>query len=133
LPTRKDGSTRLRFVFGITMASRDLSLLEDARALLGFGSIHDSPRANRGWLPSSTLSISSRKAHVAATIPFMDEFLLAPTHKRVQFEQWKGALLAYELERPRKPGRSVCSEAGCTSLVRGRGLCRSHYYRATGW
>jgi hypothetical protein len=130
---RTDGSRALRFVFQLSMASRDRHLLEDLRALLAFGSITNYARRKPNWEPMSTLTVNSRKAHVAATIPFMDAFLLAPTRKRVQYEQWKGALLAYELERPRKTGRSTCSEPGCEGLVRGRGLCRSHYYRATGW
>lgn len=132
-PPRVDGSTRLRFAFLLTMAMRDRRLLESLRYALGYGSINDAPPAKPGWQPTSTLTVASRKAHLAATIPFMDAFLLAPTHKRVQYEQWKGALLAYETERPRKTGRSTCSEPGCAGLVRGRGLCRSHYYRATGW
>ena len=127
------GERALRFVFQLTMASRDRSLLESLRGQLGFGSINDRAARRSHWQPSSTLSIASRKAHLAATIPFMDAYLLAPTHKRVQYEQWKGALLAYDVERPRKVGRSTCSEPDCNGLVRGRGLCRSHYYRATGW
>jgi len=115
------------------MASRDRSLLEELRSLLGFGSITDYERRKANWEPMSALSVNSRRAHVTSTMPFMDAFLLTPTHKRVQYEQWKGSLLAYELERPRKKGRSICSEDGCMGFVRGRGLCRSHYYRATGW
>lgn len=131
--TRVDGDRALRFVFQLTMASRDRALLKALREHLGFGSINDRAPRKSHWQPSSTLTVASRKAHLAATVPFMDAYLLAPTHKRVQYEQWKGALLAYEEERPRKLGRSTCSEPGCAGLVRGRGLCRSHYYRATGW
>lgn len=130
---RADGSRSLRFVFQVSMATRDRPLLTELRSLLGFGSITDYERRKAEWQPMSALTVSSRKAHVAATIPFMDAFLLAPTHKRLQYDQWKGALLAYDDERPRKRGRSTCSEDGCTGYVRGRGLCRSHYYRATGW
>ena len=30
-------------------------------------------------------------------------------------------------------GLSTCSVEGCDRPVRGRGLCRRHYYRATGY
>jgi hypothetical protein len=133
LPARADGSVRLRFVFTLTMARRDRALLEQLRDRLGCGSIYDAPPQRDGWQPTSTLTISSRKAHVAATVPFMDEFLLAPTHKRVQYNEWRQTLFADEIEHPRREGRSTCSEHDCERPVRGRGLCRSHYYRATGY
>lgn len=133
LPPRLDGSVPLKFVFGVTMAARDRALLTELRAMIGFGSVNDEPPKRAGWEATATLRVSSRKAHFAATIPFMDEFLLPPARKRVQYEQWKSALVAYELERPRRVGRSTCREDGCEELVRGRGLCRSHYYRATGY
>jgi hypothetical protein len=133
LPPRIDGSPRLRFVFGITMANRDRSLLVELRELLRFGSIIDASPAQDGWQPTSTLSISSRKGHFAATVPFMDEFLVPPARKRTQFEHWRSALVAYDVERPRTVGRSMCSQPDCDRPVRGRGLCRSHYYRATGY
>ena len=127
------GAQRLRFVFKLSMATRDRSLLTELRDVLGFGSILDQASRRAHWQPMSSLTINSRKAHFASTIPFMDEFLLPPARKRVQYEQWKSALLAYEVERPRRVGRSTCSEDGCERPVRGRGLCRAHYYRATGY
>lgn len=132
LPPRVDGSVPLKFVFGVTMAARDRSLLTELRAMLGFGSVNDAPPKRAGWEPSATLRVSPRKAHVASTIPFLDAVLLSPTNKRVQYEQWRSALLAYERERPRRVGSSRCRVRGCDRAVRGRGLCRSHYYRETG-
>jgi hypothetical protein len=116
------------------MATRDRSLLEQLREALGFGSIQDRKPARQGWQPTSVFSVASRKAHVAATIPFMEQFLLHSA-KREQFEQWRDALLAYDVRHPNPAlrGRSVCSVEGCTAYVRGRGLCRRHYYRATGY
>ena len=113
------------------MARRDRALLESLRDVLGFGSINDRP-ATGTWLPSSTLTIGSRTAHRRATIPFMERHLL-PSAKRRQFEAWRDELLAYEKDHPRRVGRSVCSVDGCSDPVRGRGLCRKHYYRATGY
>jgi hypothetical protein len=132
-PPHADGSVRVRFVFQLSMAARDRPLLAELRALLGFGSITDHPRRRPEWQPISTLSVSSRKAHFAATIPFMERHLLAPTRKRAQYEQWRDALLSYESLRPRRVGRSTCSEEDCDGLVRGRGLCRRHYYQVTGY
>jgi hypothetical protein len=115
------------------MARRDRDLLVVLREELGFGSIADRKQRNHRWQPISTLSVTSRKAHVAATIPFMETHLLAPTQKRREFELWRDALVSYDSMSPRKVGRSTCSETGCDRVVRGRGLCRPHYYRATGF
>jgi hypothetical protein len=133
LPPFKDGATRLRFVFSITMASRDRPLLEALQSFLGYGSILDRP-AQGQWLPASTFTINSRLAHLTSTIPFADHFLL-PCEKRKQFEEWRSRFMEHEADRPTRwgRGRSLCSELGCDLPVRGRGLCRRHYYRATGY
>ena len=132
LPTYADGSVRPRFVFKCTVAARDRPLLEALRMLLQRGTINDEP-GRRGWQPSSTFTIGSNRAHHAATIPFSDTFLL-PSAKRDQYRRWRDALVAHEALHPSKIGRgpSACSQPGCGRPVRGRGLCRSHYYRATG-
>lgn len=98
---------------------------------LGVGSVHDSPAKRVTWQPTSTLTVASFRAHRSATIPFADTFII-PSAKRRQYERWRDDLLAYDAARPRRQ-RSTCSEAGCEGLVRGRGLCRTHYYRATGY
>jgi hypothetical protein len=129
-----DGSPRLRFVFSLSMASRDRRLLEALQDLLGFGCINDAPPRHAHWQPMSTLCIASNKAHRAATIPFAERFLLVSA-KREQFEAWRQRLDEYERDRPSRYGKgpSPCSQAGCERPVRGRGLCRSHYYLATGY
>jgi hypothetical protein len=133
-PPFKDGTPRLRFVFQISVAERDRRLLEDLRAVLGFGSIHRRPPGKPGRLPVVVYSIGSVRAHLAATIPFAEKYLLASA-KRRQYELWRDALLWWDQQRPSRYGRgpSPCSEPGCEKPVRGRGLCRSHYYRATGY
>lgn len=134
LPPFMDGTTRKHFAFQVSMARRDRRLLEALRAFLGFGSIHDVPRRRSRWQPDSVLTVASRKAHHAATIPFAERYLLRSA-KRKQFEVWRDALITYEQERPTRYGKgpSPCSMPGCGKPVRGRGLCRSHYYRATGY
>jgi hypothetical protein len=131
----RDGTPKLRFVFELRMATRDRALLEKLQATLGYGSVYDSPPRRHHWQPISTLNIASRRAHHAATIPFA-EVVLLPCAKRRQFELWRDALISYEAEtashRPKR-GRSICSVPGCDKPVRGRMLCRSHYYRATGY
>lgn len=133
-PPFKDGTPRLRFVFQVAVASRDRPMLERLRALLGFGSITDGPPQKAGWQPRSQYIVASRLAHFAATIPWADVHLL-PCAKRAQYELWRDALYSYDGLRPTQygKGRSPCSVDGCEKPVRGRGLCRSHYYRATGY
>jgi LAGLIDADG endonuclease len=128
------GAERRRFVFGVTVASRDRPVLEALQQFLGCGNIRDQPSKNERWLPESTLEVVAIKDHLTATIPFAEEFLL-PCQKRTQFEVWRDQFLTYERDRPQpypKP-RSVCRIAGCTGLVRGRMLCRRHYYLETGY
>ncbi len=130
----RDGSERVRFVFQVRMATRDRPLLEALRSFLGFGSVSDAPARRTTWQPTSTFTINSRRAHHTATIPFAETYLLA-SNKREQFEAWRDAFLAHEVAHPSNygKGRSPCSIDGCTLPVRGRGLCRRHYDRATGW
>ena len=132
--TRVDGSVRLRFTFGVTVASRDRPILVALRETLGFGSFRTIPPRRPGHLETSSLVVSSRRAHFAATLPFMERYLL-PCAKRRQYEVWRDALLEHERAHPSRFGKgpSPCSAPGCDKPVRGRGLCRSHYYRATGY
>jgi hypothetical protein len=116
------------------MATVDQPLLEALRQFIGFGSIGASPARRAHWAPMSWFRINSRRGHHLGTIPFAETFLL-PSHKRTQFEAWRDAFLANEQRHPSRygKGRSICSEPDCNDPVRGRGLCRRHYYRATGW
>jgi hypothetical protein len=129
-----DGTPRLRFRFQVTMASRDHNLLAALQAFLGVGSLQRRAPARAHWQPTTTLAVNSHRAHRTVTIPFAETFLL-PCAKRVQYEAWKRAFVDYELAHPNRhgQGRSTCSIAGCERPVRGRGLCRSHYYSATGY
>ena len=116
------------------MASRDRPLLEELRSFLQFGSITDRGPRRVAWQPTSSFRIQSLLAHHAATIPFAEQYVL-PSAKRDQFERWRTALASYEAEHPTRWGKgpSQCAVAGCGKPVRGRGLCRPHYYRATGY
>jgi len=132
---RVDGSRRTRFIFAVTVAERDLTLLEAMRTFLGGrGSIRRQDRGNPRWLPVVSYSISSRKAIREVVIPFCDEYLL-PSAKRDQFDAWRARFDGYERAHPTQWGQgpSSCSVIGCDRPVRGQGLCRSHYYRATGY
>lgn len=127
-----DGSPRRKFVFAVHVARRDLALLELLRLHLGGGISFKAP-GRPAHQPTAVLAVRSHLAHHQRTIPFMDRYLL-PCYKRRQFERWVEALADYENEHPTRWGRgpSTCSEPDCDRTVRGRGLCRSHYYRATG-
>jgi len=129
-----DGTPRLKFVFQVSVAERDRPLLDELRAWLGFGSIHVRPPRKKHWQPIAVFQIASIRAHLAATIPFADRYLIASA-KRDQYALWRSALQYWEKTRPSKYGKgpSPCSEPGCDRPVRGRGLCRIHYYRETGY
>ena len=128
-----DGSPRRKFVFTIKVARRDEALLERLGRHIGGAISHQTP-VKAHHQPLATLSVRSHLAHHRRTIPFMDRYLL-PSAKRRQYDRWVAALVAYEAEHPPRWGRgpSSCSEAGCDGPVRGRGLCRAHYYRITGY
>jgi hypothetical protein len=129
-----EGSPRMRFRFGISLAARDRDLLVTLQDVLTAGSIYVRRGAREHHQPIATLLISSRIDHHRATIPFAEVFL-PPSVKREQFEQWRDALYAYEDHDSIRWGRgpSTCREPDCERPVRGRGLCRRHYYRATGY
>lgn len=131
-PPFKDGTPRLAFLFDVQVATRDRPMLERLGALLGVGSITDHPPRKPGHQPLSAFRVASRRAHLSVTIPWADAHLL-PSAKHDQFERWRDALIEYDALHPIKVGRSPCSVEGCGKPVRGRGLCRSHYYRATGY
>jgi hypothetical protein len=116
------------------MASWDRDLLVGLGHFLGVGNVSDRPPRRPGWQPSSTFTVSSLQAIRQAVIPFCNRFLLASA-KRTQFDLWVQALNSYQSYHPGRYGMgpSPCSEPGCDKPVRGRGLCRKHYYRATGY
>ncbi|WP_334142719.1 LAGLIDADG family homing endonuclease [Rhabdothermincola sp.] len=133
LPAFANGDPRLRFVFAVATAQCDRPMLEALQTFLGAGSVRDSPRRRPGWQPVSTFAINSRLKVRAVVIPFADRFLPASA-KRRQYDQWKQAFDAYEQAHPSRWGLGPArrSVTGCDKPVRARGLCRSHYYQATG-
>lgn len=124
-------SSRRRFAFELQVAARDRLVLETLREAIGAGSITDEAPRRDGWQPMSRFAITSHRAHVSATIPFMDRFLIT-SRKRLQYETWRASLLAYAESQPARR-RSLCRMEDCDRVVRGRMLCRRHYYRATGY
>jgi hypothetical protein len=134
LPPRIDGTPRRRFRFVLTMADRDEAILEALRTCIGVGSMSHEPPRHLNCQPTATFSITGRKSLREALIPFCDRYLLA-THKRTQYQRWREQFTAYEQRFPSNwgAGPSPCSVSGCDKPVRGRGLCRVHYYRETGY
>ena len=128
-----DGSPRRRFRFQVTLASRDRRLLEALQSFLGVGSVNERTAQKANWLPTSVYELASLESATNVIVPFADRYLL-PSAKRAQFESWRHELAAYTAAHPEvNRARSICSVAGCDKFVRGRGLCRSHYYQATGY
>ncbi len=129
-----DGSPRFRFVFTVRMAQRDRPLLVALQSFLGVGSIVDALARRSHWLPQSTYTVTSLRAHHAAIIPFAEQFLL-PCAKRTQFQRWREQMAAQEAAHPNRwgLGPADCTRSGCMRPVRGRGLCRVHYYEVTGY
>lgn len=129
----RSGEPIQQFLFGVHVAEHDVSLVEGIKTALGGGSIRWTTPANDHWKPTVVYSLKSIRAHKTTTIPFMERYLLRCA-KRRQFESWRDDMETYiERHNVRWAGRSTCSEEGCDRFVRGRGLCRSHYYRETGW
>jgi hypothetical protein len=131
-PPFRNGDPRLRFVFAVKIARRDRPLLDALGTFLGEGSVRDSPARREGWQPESEYRISSLRGHRAATIPFCERFLVT-THKQHQFELWRQAMDSYESMHPTRYGNGPSPCKICGKPVRGRGLCRSHYYLETGY
>ena len=130
-----DGSARVRFVFELSLAVVDRPLIDALHSMLGgAGTVRVREPRRVGWQAEACLTVASESAHLVHTIPFADRFL-GPCHKREQFEAWRDELLAYRRRRAELlgEGRRRCRVEGCDGFVRGQGLCRSHYYRATGW
>jgi hypothetical protein len=131
---RNDGSERLRFRFMMTMADRDLPAVSALRALVGAGSIMHRPPQRANCQPTVTMVVGGRRALREVVITFFDRHLIAG-HKRTQYLRWREEFTAYEKRFPSNwgAGPSPCSVPGCDKPVRGRGLCRAHYYRETGY
>jgi hypothetical protein len=133
-PAFANGDPRLRFTFSIGVAERDRGPLEQLRPALGTGSIRRQVPRKAHWQPTVILSVGSLRAHRTFVTPFMHRHLIAGA-KRRQFDLWRQAMDSYESFHPTRVGNgpSLCSVDGCDKPVRGRGLCRSHYYEVTGY
>lgn len=120
--TWPDGDPVRDFVFKVSVASRDRALLESITKQLGAGSISDRPPRKTHWQPTSTFTVHSLRGHRAATIPFMDRFLIAG-NKRQQCAHWKNQLLRYLEQHLIRAGgpRIECKIDGNTGNARQNG------------
>lgn len=120
-----EGGTR--FSFAVGLSASDLVSCELLLAYLGVG-------ASTGHLdgrPTRTMPLVSPSAPClswcTSLVPFMDEHL-APSYKRVQYEEWRAELLEYWEHRAKRV--RPCTVEGCEAPRRAKGLCRSHYFAA---
>jgi hypothetical protein len=126
---------RRRFTFTLTVADRDSRLVTHLQDLLGgAGGVYRSAARNPGWQPTISLQITSIADHVAATIPFAEQYLLPIGHKYRQYRSWHDRLQAYRHQQAQRLASraTACSTPGCGRAIRARGLCRGCYWRATG-
>jgi hypothetical protein len=132
LPEFRDGRPRRRFVFSVEMAA-DHPMLELLWCYFGAGSLQALPPRRSGYLATTRFAIASNRRHLTTTIPIAEVHVLHSA-KRRQFDAWRDELSAYLEAHPTRYGRgpSTCRMDGCDRPVRGRGLCRSHYYAETG-
>ena len=112
------------------MAERDLAVVTALRNFIGVGSIDRRPPQRARWQPTVIYTVSGGRGIREAVIPFCDTFLIASA-KRTQYLRWRERFMEYEARFPSNwgTGPSPCAIAGCDKPVRGRGLCRAHYYR----
>jgi hypothetical protein len=126
---------RKRFSFTVTVAARDSGLITELHHHLGgAGAVYRSNPRRSHWQPTVSLQITSMVDHLAATIPFAEQFLLPVGRKYDQYRSWRDDLQSYRrhlAERlAARPTR--CRTPGCGRPIRARGLCRGCYWRATG-
>ncbi|MBN2623093.1 MAG: hypothetical protein JXA83_06990, partial [Acidimicrobiales bacterium] len=129
------GTPRMRFTFTVTVAARDRVLVAALHEYLGgVGGVYDGPPRRSGWQPTASLQVTAITDHLAATVPFAEQFLHPAGHKYRQFRSWRARLREYRrAEAERLASRpATCSTPGCDRSIRARGLCRGCYWRATG-
>jgi hypothetical protein len=116
------------------MAARDAAVVVALRDFIGTGSIARLAPRRATWQPTVSYSVTGRRGVRDHVIPFCDTFLIASA-KHTQYVRWRYAFREYEQHFPSKwgSGPSPCAIDGCNKPVRGRGLCRAHYYEATGY
>ena len=112
----RDGSPRLSFVFGVTVAQRDRNLLEALTAFLGVGTIRDKPARLHHHQPLSEFTIASHASPPHRDHPVRRALPAAVPQARPVRARGVEAIAEYEKSRTRRStgrGRSTCSIPGC--------------------
>jgi hypothetical protein len=125
----------MRFTFTVTVAARDRVLVTALHEHLGcVGGMYEGGPRRPGWQPTISLQITALADHLAATIPFAEQFLHPAGHKYRQYRAWSDRLHEYRRGEAERLGArpTTCSTPGCGRPIRARGLCRGCYWRATG-
>jgi hypothetical protein len=117
------------FTFAVGMSAADAALCEQMQEFFGCGSLVWFRRRKPHYDGEVRYQVRSLADLVYIVVPFMDDHL-PPSHKRLQYETWRAALLDYWETKAKR--RRPCTVPGCSQPARALGRCRRHYYELTG-
>jgi hypothetical protein len=118
-----------RFAVGVGLGGEDRATCELLHRFFGVGAVRWYPRRKPHYDDEVVYRVQRLRDLVEVIVPFMDAHLPS-SHKRLQYEMWRTALIDYwETTAKRK---RPCSVEGCAEPARARGRCRHHYYEAFG-
>jgi hypothetical protein len=121
--------TNRKYTFAVALGEVDAASCELLHSFFGVGHVYHYPRRKPHYDDEVVFQVRKTAHLVRVIIPFMDEHL-PPSFKREQFAAWRADVIdhwEYGIKRRRQ-----CSMDGCERPQRGRGLCRTHYYRVYG-
>jgi LAGLIDADG DNA endonuclease family protein len=116
-------------VFAVMLGEVDAETCELLQSFFGVGHVYHYSRRQPHYDDFVVFQVRKTADLVHVIIPFMDEHLPS-SYKRQQYDAWRCKVLDF-WEFGMKRRRS-CTVDGCERPQRGRGVCRTHYYRLYG-
>lgn len=114
-----------KFTFSLGLGATDETTCSLLKSFLRVGYVVHSPRRRPHYDDEVVFQVRRLKDLLTVIVPFMDEHL-PPSYKRVQYEIWRGELVAYWDEGARRV--RPCEVPGCNEPRRAHGVCRHHLY-----